>query len=232
MSRGAFFNRTVASTLLAYTSGFVDTLTFIALFGLFSAHITGNFVLSATSLAEFHNGLWLKLFAIPTFIVAAIGTRWVIIRRERHQLDATSYVLMGQAVLLFLFMVLALYRSPLIDHTSHGTIGCGMLAVAAMAVQNTAARTLFSDLPPTTVMTGNLVQIIVDFVDLAQGHGAPDTKRARLTRLVPMVLGFVLGTVSGALGYVTLGFYCLIVPIVTVSTVSIMIRSSSQPAAA
>ncbi len=34
-------------SLLAFTSGFVDTLTFIALFGLFAAHVTGNFVLIA-----------------------------------------------------------------------------------------------------------------------------------------------------------------------------------------
>ncbi|HTR86090.1 MAG TPA: YoaK family protein [Reyranella sp.] len=231
MNRGAFFNRTAASTLLAYTSGFVDTLTFIALFGLFSAHITGNFVLSAMSLAEYHHGLWLKLFAVPTFVVIAFCTRWFIIRRERHQLDATAHVLMAQAVLLFCFMLLAIYRSPFVDHTARGTLACGMLAVAAMAVQNTAARTLFSDLPPTTVMTGNLVQIVVDLVDLLHGHGASDAKRARLARLVPMVAGFVLGTLSGALGYVNVGFYCVIVPIISVTIVSIMIKSSQAAAA-
>ena len=52
MGREISIGSTSTAVLLAYTSGFVDTLSFIALFGLFAAHITGNFVLIATSLAQ------------------------------------------------------------------------------------------------------------------------------------------------------------------------------------
>src|SRR3954468_2100531 len=98
-------------SLLAFTSGFVDTLSFIALFGLFAAHVTGNFVLIATSLAEFRHGLWMKLLAVPTFVLAAVLTRLYISRRERHSLDAAAHVLFGQAVLLAVFMAVAVWHT-------------------------------------------------------------------------------------------------------------------------
>src|SRR5512139_3152273 len=87
MTKDASLGPVPTMSLLAFTSGFVDTLSFIALFGLFAAHITGNFVLIATSLAEFRSGLWIKLLAIPIFVFSAALTRVYIIRRERHGHD-------------------------------------------------------------------------------------------------------------------------------------------------
>ena len=168
MGREISIGPTGTAVLLAYISGFVDTLSFIALFGLFAAHITGNFVLIATSLAEMHHGLWMKLLAVPVFIAAA------------------------------------------------------------MAIQNAASRTFFSALPPTTVMTGNLMQIIVDTVDLMQGHEPLDAKRARIAKLVPMLFAFIAGTLCGAIGYTIAGFLSLVAPIVTVSALAVFGKSSPQ----
>jgi hypothetical protein len=49
-------------------------------------------VLIAASLVDQRYGVAIKLLAIPTFIVAAIVTRFFIIRRERRTLDATAHV--------------------------------------------------------------------------------------------------------------------------------------------
>jgi uncharacterized membrane protein YoaK (UPF0700 family) len=205
----------ITAVILSYTSGFVDTLSFVALFGLFAAHVTGNFVLIATSIAEFRHGLWMKLLAIPTFVVAAVCTRLYIIRRERGRRDAAVQVLAIQALLLSVLMVMATENAPLSEHNSPIVIVIGLIAAAAMAVQNTAARTFLSHLPPTTVMTGNMIQVIVDLVDLAHGH-EPHAKRERLAKLVPLLLAFILGAVSGAVGHLTIGFPSLIVPILAI----------------
>jgi uncharacterized membrane protein YoaK (UPF0700 family) len=217
-------------SLLAFTSGFVDTLSFVALFGLFAAHITGNFVLIATSLAEFRHGLWIKLLVVPIFVFAAVLTRIYIIRRERHERDAAAHVMFGQVALLAAFMIVAVYHSPFDHHEDPGAFLTAFMAASAMAVQNTAARTFLSGLPPTTVMTGNLIQVIVDTVDIAHGHGHLEAKRARMAKLGPMLLSFIVGTMLGAVGYVTVGFYSLIIPIVTVAGLALRIRSHAVPA--
>src|SRR6188768_2183298 len=147
-------------SLLAYISGFVDTLGFIALFALFPAHITGNFVLIAASFVDYRHGLLLKALAIPMFILAAIATRLYMIHHERRSRDPSAHILIAEAALLTLFMAVALAATPFENQDSPATIATGLLAASAMAVQNTAARTSLGGLPPTTVMTGNLMQII------------------------------------------------------------------------
>lgn len=230
MTKDTSLGPVTTMSVLAFTSGFVDTLSFIALFGLFAAHITGNFVLIATSVAEFQHGLWIKLTAIPIFILAAVLTRLFIIRRERHERDAAAHVMFAQACLLAAFMIVAVYRSPFDGHEDLDAFFTALLASSAMAVQNTAARTFLSGLPPTTVMTGNLIQVIVDLVDIAHGHGQLETKRNRLAKLGPMLFWFIVGTLLGAVGYVTIGFYSLIMPILVVTGLALRVRPHTVPA--
>jgi uncharacterized membrane protein YoaK (UPF0700 family) len=167
----------------------------------------------AASLVDQREGLAIKFMAIPTFIVAAIVTRLFIIHRERRVLDATAHVLLAEAALLTAFMAMALASAPFTAQGSPAAIATGLLAAAAMGVQNTAARTFMNGLPPTTVMTGNLMQIIVDVVDVLHRHGKPEPKIDRLSRLVPLTLAFSAGAVAGAVGYFTIGFLALIAPI-------------------
>ena len=211
-------------SILAFISGFVDTLGFIALYGLFAAHITGNVVLIAASIVDHRYGIALKLMAIPTFIVAAIVTRFFIIRRERQLLDATTPVLLAEAALLAGFMAMALASAPFDGRESPAAIATGLLAAAAMGVQNTAARTFLNGLPPTTVMTGNLMQIIVDVVDLLHGHGDLHAKRERLSKLVPLMLAFGAGALLGAVGYVVIGFLALVAPIAAAAALGLLGR--------
>jgi uncharacterized membrane protein YoaK (UPF0700 family) len=60
--------------LLSFNGGFVDAAGFIGLQGLFTAHVTGNFVTLGAALVFGTKGVVAKLIALPEFIgVVAIA---------------------------------------------------------------------------------------------------------------------------------------------------------------
>jgi uncharacterized membrane protein YoaK (UPF0700 family) len=202
---------------LAFVAGFVDTCGFVALFGLFSAHVTGNFVLLGASLIRPHAGVIAKLLALPVFMAAVAGTRLFLIHAGSGTRSIRG-VLAAEALCLGLFLACGVTASPIVDADAGLAILTGMFAVVAMGVQNAAARTVFVALSPTTVMTGNVTQIVLDGVDFVASPLA-ETKaaaRARLAKLVPPVIAFAAGAALGAVGFGLTGFWCLVAPIAAI----------------
>jgi uncharacterized membrane protein YoaK (UPF0700 family) len=218
--------------LLAFTAGFVDTAGFIALFGLFTAHVTGNFVLIGASIATFHAGILGKLLALPVFVLVVAATRLYVLRKERRKSNAAGALLLSEFTFLLLFMAVGVAAAPFTDADAPLTMATGMLGVMAMAVQNAAARTVFASLSPTTVMTGNVTQIVIDLVDLAMGSGQSGEVRARLAKMTPPVATFAVGALAGALGYVWIGFWCLTLPMAAVLTAFYLRQPTAQSAVA
>jgi uncharacterized membrane protein YoaK (UPF0700 family) len=95
-----------------------------------------------------------------------------------------------------------------------------------MAVQNAGSRLILANHGPTTMMTGNTTQAVIDLVDFLRGlpeENLQATKRLKL--LVPAILAFTAGALLGALAYVTFSFWCLIVPIVALLAVAVMVAT-------
>lgn len=65
----------VLPLLLGFNGGYVDTMGFLALQGLFTAHVTGNFVTLGASLALGTSGALAKLLALPVFCAVVILSR-------------------------------------------------------------------------------------------------------------------------------------------------------------
>jgi uncharacterized membrane protein YoaK (UPF0700 family) len=216
-SRAAPASGAVLSVALAFVAGFVDTCGFVALFFLFSAHVTGNFVVLAASLVQPHAGVIAKLLALPVFILAVASTRLYVLRvAGTHR--AERHLLFMELVFLGLFLAAGLAATPLVDADAPLAILAGMLAVVAMGVQNTASRTVFALLSPTTVMTGNVTQVVMDSVDYASAQDPQlrSAARVRLGKFGPPVLGFAAGAVAGAVLFGMAGFWCLLLPIAVI----------------
>jgi len=220
-TKGASHPVTVAA-LLALTAGFVDTVGFIALFGLFTAHVTGNFVLIGAAIAGHHEGIIGKLLALPVFVLAVATTRLFILARERQARDATMPVLIGQLVFLILFLACGMSLAPFDGGDAPTAILTGMSGVIAMAIQNAASRTIFAALAPTTVMTGNVTQIVIDLVDLMSAKQGRAEAGARLRKMAPPVATFAIGALAGALFYSVIGYLALITPIAATAAIFVI----------
>jgi uncharacterized membrane protein YoaK (UPF0700 family) len=199
--------------LQAFVAGYVDTCGFIALFGLFTAHVTGNLVLIGAAIVEHRGGLWGKLIALPVFILAVAASRSLNIALENRGKNSAVPLLGIQILFLCGFLAVGLVATPISDFDAPLAVLAGMLGVTAMAVQNTTSRTLYAMYTPTTVMTGNVTQVVIDLVDLAGGRGTPEAK-GRVRKMLPAILAFTAGALLSAVAYTLVGFWCLLVPIV------------------
>ena len=201
---------------MGFLAGYVDTLGFIALFGLFTAHVTGNFVLIAVSLADpAQTPSLLKLLAFPAFILGVAAARLLVAGCERRGKAAVKPSYLLQLVLLLGFMACGMLAEP-VGASDNGGAGAlamaaGLLGAAAMGAHSAASKLLLSHLAPTSMMTGNVTQLVIDTVDRLRGAADAATK-ARCAKFFWPVLAFALGCAAAAFAYLAFGFVALIVP--------------------
>lgn len=219
----------LTGTGLAFTAGFVDAAAFIALTGLFTAHVTGNFVLIGAELVSTSSGVLAKLLALPVFILAVALTRLVVLGLERRGLAPLRPLLAIEAAVLVAFAAAGAALSPLGPPDGAAAIGVGMLGVAAMGIQNGIGRLAIGHLAATTVMTVNVTQAVIDVTDRLCGTGRDAQTGARLRRTLPAVLAFAAGALIGAFAVAAMAFWCMLVPAIVL--LGLLIACGRTPAA-
>ena len=198
---------------MGFMAGYVDTLGFIALFGLFTAHVTGNFVLIAVSLADpAQTPSLLKLLAFPAFILGVAASRLLVARCEARGAPAEKPSYLLQLVLLLGFMACGMLAEPVGDHAGALAMTAGLLGAAAMGAHSAASKLLLTHLAPTSMMTGNVTQLVIDTVDRLRG-AADAATRARCAKFFWPVLSFALGCAAAAFAYLAVGFVALMAPV-------------------
>lgn len=203
-------------TILAAIAGFVDTLSFVALFGLFTAHVTGNFVLIGAGVAGYGKGILLKLIAFPAFVGGVVLSS-LLVRSlsEAHARQGARLLHAMQAVLMVGFCLAGVWATPVIQPDSLPVIVAGVVGAFAMGVQNAHPRLIQCPGVPNTVMTGNVTQAVLDVVDMLSARtagSARDAARARFGKMMPAIAAFAVGAMAGALGLRYLGFWALLAP--------------------
>jgi uncharacterized membrane protein YoaK (UPF0700 family) len=202
---------------MGFLAGYVDTLGFVALFGLFTAHVTGNFVLIAAALADpAQTPSLLKLLAFPAFILGVAAARLLVAGCERRGAPATRPVYLLQLVLLTGFMACGMLAEPVGASATFSAgplaMAAGLLGAAAMGAHSAASKLLLANLAPTSMMTGNVTQLVIDSVDRLRG-AADAATRARCAKFFWPVLAFALGCAAAAFAYLAFGFVALAVPV-------------------
>jgi uncharacterized membrane protein YoaK (UPF0700 family) len=201
--------------LLSIVAGSMDVIGFLALNGLFTAHITGDIVVLAAKIVAGDQAPVSHLLAIPVFMLFLGLTRLLAAWLERARSPSLLPLLVLELFLLSGFLAVALAAGPHIDPNASNMVFAGMLGVAAMAVQNALVRISLAGVPSTSVMTTNVTNLVLDigetFLAPDPGHVAKARERARHTGAT--VAGFVIGCAVGAAGEHILGLRSLALPI-------------------
>jgi uncharacterized membrane protein YoaK (UPF0700 family) len=215
--------------LLTFNAGYVDTAGFLALQGLFTAHVTGNFVTIAAAFVFGSSGVVTKLSALPVFCVVIMFTRLVSQGLPAGERGVLPAVLALKVILLAIAAALAVRWGPFTDGDAWTAWVTGMLLVAAMAIQNAAHRIHLAATPPSTIMTGNTTQLMIDLADCMRGL-APDKRAATLTRLrhtARAVVTFALGAAVAAVLFATIRMWCFVVAPLVAALGSLAANSGS-----
>jgi uncharacterized membrane protein YoaK (UPF0700 family) len=201
-------------TILSVMAGYVDTAGFLALHGLFTAHVTGNFVTIGSSLVSGTSGVIAKLLALPVFCLFVIGARLMRYGLMARGLPVVRSLLAIMLALFVIAMILSLQYGPFPGVDSWSSTLTGMILVGAMAIQNAVHKVHLGSAPPSTLMTGTTTQMMLDVADRI--CGVPDEQKealdTRLKRMGLAVLAFAAGCAGGALCYAFGGMWCFAVP--------------------
>ncbi len=163
--------------LLSFVAGYVDSYTYLALFGLFAAQVTGSFVIAGAELVTHDYGIAGKLLAIVAFVVAAALTAALIGLARDSGRAALPWMLALEAALLAVFVAIVLF-GPTIKSAAdwHGIIA-GLFAAMAMGAQSVLVRLLMKGIPQTNVMTGNMTQLGIATTELIWRGGGSARSR-------------------------------------------------------
>ena len=203
--------------VLSTTAGAVDVVGFLALGGLFTAHITGNLVVLAAHYVTGGFSEMGPLLAAPVFILVLGAVTVAAVGLEKTRCGSRRALLLLQAVLLAGCLAIGAGFGPFHDPDCPTAVLTGMLGVAAMATQNALVRLALPGAPSTAVMTTNITQFAVDVATVVRGVTEPEAltrARHRAGVTFPSMVGFLVGCASGAFLEIHIGLWALALPVV------------------
>jgi uncharacterized membrane protein YoaK (UPF0700 family) len=220
--------------LLSFVAGYVDSFTYLGLFGLFVAQVTGSFVIAGAEFVTQDFGIAGKLLAIVAFLVAAAATAALIALTRNAGHAALPWMLGLEALLLALFAAVAVFGPPVTNARDWHGIVAGLFAAMAMGAQSVLVRLLMKDIPQTNVMTGNMTQLGIAMTDIVVArrrfarsrHDAAavaefEKVRQHLLTVLAIALGFMAGAASGAAAFATTGIRGALIAVAIVAVLAL-----------
>jgi len=195
--------------ILSAIAGYCDATTFVAADHIFSAHVTGNFIVFAYEMVNrTDSGAWIKLATFPVFVIAVILGGWVASRSANKNM-----ILIFEGVALLIGGIIASCLKFYGSNNEVWSVLLVMMVVFAMALQNTFGK-LFSKEThgPTTVMTGNVTQASLDIYNIIHSKFRDPAIALNLKKQAVVIGGFLIGGLCGALLGKLIGLSAVILP--------------------
>ena len=203
--------KTVTRMLLTFLAGYCDTATFVHMKGVFSAHVTGNFILFAAAMTRgVQTEDYLKLLTFPVFVVAVAAGTVVYVRAEKQR--KASRKTSGLCQILSLIALLLLASSFLgFAQNARADLAITILVVLAMGLQNSLHH--FNPGAMTTVMTGTVMNTVAGLTERAI-KADTETQPTVVRSTAFLILLFGCGCVIAAFASLQFQYISLLVPAV------------------
>ena len=207
--------RALLPFVLGTIAGSTDTIGFLGLNGLFTAHITGNLVVLAAHLIAGNSAVLSHILAVPVFVLASLLAALIATRLESKGSQTLRPLLSLELTLLTTFLVVAVYCPMRFGYDSPVSVAMGMCGVSAMAVQGVLVKSALGNTPTTGVTTTNVTQLVIAVSHALHFRRHAEKQRAerQILQLLPVISGFLLGCIAGALGETAWGLLSLCIPV-------------------
>ena len=213
-----------ASAVLAAIAGFVDAACLVGLFGVFTAHVTGNIATLSSELIHPTTGYTLRLEVLAAYAGGAGLGRLATVRGRPSQATPVLRRLLALEALWLLILLgaFATWGTPRDPDalTSQVFVFC---AGAAMGTQSAISQLSAVLDHSTTMMTGNFTQWAISGVDLLRRDRAVRRDAGwRFVLLSAVLLVFALGALTGALAQARFGLVVFVAPAAAVCLLALL----------
>lgn len=198
-------NTAYLTVLLSAIAGYCDTVTFLAADNIFSAHVTGNFIIFVYQVIngnDIHS--WLRLLAFPVFILSILVAGWVAKKSDNRKYDLLYY----QGIILTMTGI-AGYILKLAGMLSQEvTFVLAMCFVFALGFQNAFGKIYDKEtFGPTTMITGTVNQLSLSLGYVFKHFFKKYKIDTKFIKQLITVTGFLAGCFIGAVAahYLSLG---------------------------
>jgi uncharacterized membrane protein YoaK (UPF0700 family) len=121
--------------MLSVVAGYVDSCTYLGLFGVFVAQVTGSFVFAGALFISVEPVALAKLLAIPIFFLAGVGVTVLVHPLRERPRAALARSLGVECILLVGFATSCLVGMPFRDIGAPGAVVALLFGMAAMGAQ-------------------------------------------------------------------------------------------------
>lgn len=220
-----FWQRYEIPVLLTTVGGAIDTIGFIGLLGFFTNHVTGNLVMAGAGLVKGGDGLWVKLGALPVFLITVMITKRIINITSTNK-PILSNLLFTEAIFLMAFLASAVYFGPFEQAGTLEVAFTGFLGLIAFTIRNTAGKTTMGKMKPTLLMTGNTTQLGIDLSDYVFDRN--NCNMDSLKNSFALVSSFTIGALVGAILFIYVGLWAIAPFILPVLYAAIKMRDKQS----
>jgi len=195
--------------ILTIVAGYCDTVTFLSADTIFSAHVTGNFVVFAYQVVHGSDVYaWVKLLTFPVFLVSVImGGHIARIYNNKKLL------ILIEGLLLTVSGLMAFTLPIFIAPNMFWRYFVAMMVVFSLGLQNAFGKIFNKEtLGPTTMMTGNVTQAALDLGEILRSRFRNFLGWHSLKNQLVLISGFLIGCVLGAVIGSKIGLSAVVIP--------------------